>query len=318
MRLVLAFLIATPAVADIDRALDDHILPGHAALVEATATLAEAAAADCRPEAVKPAYHAAYDAWIGISHIHFGPIEDQGLSLAMAFWPDPKNATGKALGRLTAAEDPVVDDPDAFNEVSVAAQGFTALERLLYDDQPDADYACRLTRAVAIGLVRKAEAINGAWADHAALMRGAGENTRYQSREEVERALYTALSGGLEFLHDQRLGRPMGTFERPRPTRAEAHRSQRSLRNITLSLTALEALARAMADNLPETTEAFAATQEAVVRVGDPTLALVSEPAGRLKVEVLQQAVAAIRVAVVNEIGQALGIQAGFNSMDGD
>lgn len=318
MRFVLAFLIATPALADVDHALDAHILPGHAALVEATSELAHAATADCTPEAVRPAYHAAYDAWIAISHIQFGPIEDQGLSLAMAFWPDPKNATGKSLGRLISAQDPIVDRPDAFGEVSVAAQGFTALERLLYDEQQDVAYACRLTRAVASGLARKAVAINEGWADHASLMRDAGRNTRYQSKVEVDRALYTALSTGLEFLHDQRLGRPMGTFDRPRPRRAEARRSERSLQHVVHSLTALQDLAETMAIDIPETRKAFATAQERAARVGDPTLSLVSDPGGRLKVEVLQQAVAAIQAAVVREIGQPLGVQAGFNSLDGD
>ena len=318
MRFVLAFLMASTAVAGSGTVLDDHILPGHASFVAATAALAEVAAEDCAPEAVKPAYHAAQDAWIGISHIQFGPIEDQGLSLAMAFWPDPKDATGKAIGRLMARKDPIVDRPEDFAEVSVAAQGFTALERLLYEPQADAGYACRLTQAIAAGLARNALAINEGWAGHAALMRGAGDNDRYQSSDEVARALYTALTGGLEFLHDQRLGRPLGTFDRPRPRRAEAWRSGRSLPNILLSLDALEALALAMADDLPETIRAFATARDRAARIEDPTLSEVADPSGRVKVESLQQAVAAIQLAVALEIGEGLGIKAGFNSLDGD
>lgn len=318
MRVALALLIATPAVAEIDAVLDQHILPGHAELVETTAALAHVAEQDCSPAAVRPVFHTAYDAWIGISHIQFGPIEDQSLSLAISFWPDPKNSTGKALGRLTSAQDPIVDQPDQFGEVSAAAQGFTALERLLYEDQPDTVYACRLTQAVAEGLARKATILAEGWTDHAALMRGAGGNTRYQSPEEAERAVFTALSTGLEFLHDQRLGRPMGTFDRPRPRRAEARRSERSLRHITLSLSALEDLATSMAPDLPATTKAFAEAQARAERIDDATLSLVAEPSGRLKVEALQQSVGAIRQAVLVEIGEPLGIQAGFNALDGD
>lgn len=320
MRLALVLtVVASPALADIERAIDTHILPGYLALRDATSTLAEAADADCAPAAVQPAFHTAYDAWIGISHIQFGPIEDQGLSLAMSFWPDPKDSTGKAIGRLTADADPIVDDPSQFGEVSVAAQGFTALERLLYEDQPDPDYACRLTRAIATGLARKANALADGWDPHADLMRSTGENDRYQTAQDANRALYTALSTGLEFLHDQRLARPLGTFDRPRPHRAEARRSERSLRHIELSLAALEDLATTMYDgDLTETRAAFAEARERAAELDDPALAGVADPSKRFKVEVLQRAVNDIRNAVNTEIGKPLGITAGFNALDGD
>jgi len=320
MRLALVLtVVASPALAEIERAIDTHILPGHAALRDATSTLAQAADADCTPAAVQPAFHAAYDAWIGISHIQFGPIEDQGLSLAMSFWPDPKDSTGKAIGRLTADADPIVDDPSQFGEVSVAAQGFTALERLLYEDQPDPDYACRLTRAVATGLARKADTLVDGWDTHAELMRSTGENDRYQTAQDANRALYTALSTGLEFLHDQRLARPLGTFDRPRPRRAEARRSDRSLRHIELSLAALENLATTMFDgDLTETRAAFVEARERAAELDDPALAGVADPSKRFKVEVLQRAVNDIRNVVNTEIGKPLGITAGFNALDGD
>jgi predicted lipoprotein len=84
-----------------------------------------------------------------------GPIEDEGLGLAMDFRPDPRGTVAKTLARLSAIQDPDVNDPAAFSEVSVTAQGFSALERVLYEPQPDADYACALTRAIARGLADK-------------------------------------------------------------------------------------------------------------------------------------------------------------------
>ena len=316
--LILPFLFALPAFADVDRAITQHVLPGHIALAQATDDLAAQAASDCTPDALRPAFHAAYDAWISISHIQFGPVEDQALNLAMSFWPDPKDRTGKALSRLTLAKDPIVDDPALWAEVSAAAQGFTALERMLYDPQPDADYACRLTQVLATGLADKSTLILQEWPAFADLMQGAN-NARFQDETEVQRILFTALSTGLEFLHDQRLGRPLGTFDRPRPQRAEARRSGRSLRHIRLSLDALEGLAMAMYDGeLDATAAAFAAARARADVLDDPTLKGVADPAQRIKVEVLQQAVRAIQIAVVDEIGAPLGIRAGFNSLDGD
>ncbi|WP_299968866.1 imelysin family protein [uncultured Roseobacter sp.] len=322
MRLALIFcVLALPALADVETVLEDHILPGHQRLVEETATLAETARADCTAETLRPAFHEAYDAWISVSHIQFGPIEDRALTIAMTFWPDPKDSTGKALTRLVAAADPIVDQPEAFRDVSAAAQGFTALERLLYDPQPDADYGCRLTRAITTELARKSTILAEDWPDFAAQMRTAGQpnNTRFQSDREVQRALYTALSTGLEFLHDQRLGRPLGTFDRPRPRRAEARRSERSLRHVALSLAALEELALMMSDAaLPDTRNTFTIARSRAADLDDPSLQGVADPGGRFRVELIQQAVRDVQVAVIREIGTPLGITAGFNSLDGD
>ncbi|GGX67079.1 signal peptidase [Tateyamaria omphalii] len=318
--LILPFL-ALPAHADVQTVINDHILPGYARLADETTELATAAQANCAPDTLISSFHAAYDAWISISHIQFGPLEDQALTLSMSFWPDPKNSTGKALARLTSEADPIVEEPETFGDVSAAAQGFTALERMLFEPQPDADYACQLTQAIAAGLAQKADDLNTAWPPFAELMLTAGEdgNSRFQSELEAQRTIYTSLSTGLEFLHDQRLGRPLGTYDRPRPRRAEAWRSERSLRHIELQLAALERLAATMTDNnLVPISAAFAEAQGRADALNDPALAGVADPAQHFKIEVLQQAVRAVQVAVIDGIGTPLGITAGFNALDGD
>ncbi|MEO0388878.1 MAG: peptidase M75, partial [Pseudomonadota bacterium] len=50
----------------------------------------------------------------------------------------------------------------------------------------------------------------------------------------------------------------------------------------------------------------------------DPVFAGVTDPPGRLRVEVLQQSVDAIRQVLRQEVGPTLGITAGFNALDGD
>lgn len=314
-------LIAAPAVADVSAALSDHVLPLHATLAAQTQKLSDAAIETCVSDALRSDFNAAYDAWIAVSHLQLGPIEDEGLSLAMSFWPDTKDRTGKALARLIDAQDPIVDDPVAFQEVSAAAQGFTALERLLFDPDPADAYDCRLIRAISIDLARKSKVLQSGWPDFAALMTMAGTagNTRFQSSDEAQQALYTALSTGLEFLHDQRLGRPLGTFDRPRPRRAEAYRSTRTLRHIQISLGALAELALLLSDDaLPDTRAAFKAARARAASIDDPALAGVAHPASRFRIEALQQSVRDIQNAVVTEIGTPLGISAGFNALDGD
>lgn len=325
LMLVLGVCLAGPAVAGVREAVEDHVLPGVHSFAVQSRALAVNAAADCTAEGVRPSFHNAYDAWMGISHLAFGPVEEDGRGLAIAFWPDKRGMVGSTVAALVRDEDTAAEDPAAFAEVSVAGRGLMALERLLYDPAYAGygreDYACRLVQAIADDLARMAAEVSAGWDNHAALMQSAGEagNAVYLAPKEAAQRFYTALMAGLEFTADQRLGRPLGSFDRPRPERAEARRSNRSLRNIELSLAALRNLAGALSDAaIPVTEEAFDHATALAQDLHDPVLEGVADPSGRLKAEIVQQSVRAARTAVSAEIGVALGVGEGFNSADGD
>ncbi len=321
----LAAMIPAAALAGPAEVVEAHILPGTAAFSQATDALAKSAGADCRAVALRAPWNAAFDAWLGIGHLAFGPIEADGRALGIAFWPDTRGLVQKTVAALIANQDPAANDPEEFAQVSVAGRGLFAMERLLYDpalaDYAEDDYRCGLVRAIATDLARTGAGIDTEWReDHAQRLQTAGApgNDTYLSADEATQTLYTALLTGLEFTADQRLGRPMGSAERPRPNRAEARRSGRSLRNVTLSLTALQELAQTLSDApTPRTDAAFAEALAAAERP-DPVFADVTTVQGRLRVEALQQRVRAISDAVQQEIGPALGVRAGFNSADGD
>lgn len=323
--LVLVGFLASPALADVDKTVADHILPAIARFADETETLADTALIDCSAPALRTAYQETFDAWMGISHLQFGPLEADGRSLAVAFWPDPRGMVPKAVARLVATQDAAVDNEASFAEVSVAGRGLFALEVLLYDDAQSGygrgDYGCRLATALAIDLARTGRALNEGWRDHAPLLLAPGKakNAAYRNDHETVQELYTALMTGLEFTKDQRIGQPMGTFERPRPTRAEAWRAGRPERNVILSLEALRGLAETLAGGIiPRTDAAFEGALTAANALDDPDFAGVDDPAKRLKLEILQQKIAQIQEAASEEIGAALGVAAGFNSQDGD
>ncbi|WP_420584953.1 imelysin family protein [Ruegeria sp.] len=305
-----------------------HILPGFAALSDTSSVLAQTAQSNCAatsPE-LRAAYHAAFDDWITVSHLRFGPSEVDDRAFALAFWPDTKGFTPKALSTLIAAEDTAVESPEAYAETSVAGRGFFALEQMLYDprfaEQGSAPYRCTLIQAIAKDIDRNARAIDRGWENYAAALTRPGDNSPYRSDDEAMQELYKALITGLEFTSDTRLGRPMGTYDRPRPNRAEARRSGRSLRHVELSLIALRDLAARLSVDHPEiATNLDHAFDKAIARaqsLDDPALAGVSTPQGRLRVEALQQAINDIRAIAATELGPTLGISAGFNSLDGD
>jgi predicted lipoprotein len=317
-------LAASPVAADVRRAVDDYILPGYAGFAEASAHLRDVAAQDCNPEVIKPAWNYTFDAWLNISHLHFGPVEVDGRAVIIAFWPDERGASPRALAGLIAAQDPIIATRDGTAQISAAARGIYALEYLLFDPQltTNGDYNCALTRALTVDLAHISEGVLAEWQTrYAETLRTAGDsgNQTYLTRNEGIQALFTSILAGIEFNTDKRLDRPLGTFDRPRPNRAESWRSERSLRNLTLSLQGLKVLKDTMSDAPTLVTDAaFTKTFQLIEQLDDPIFAGVADPQGRFKIEILQQAIQAVRDAVEVELRAQLGVDAGFNSADGD
>ncbi len=307
---------------------ETHILPRFAQLAEATEVLATTVRADCTPESneLRAAYGTAFDSWISTSHLRFGPSETEDRAFAMAFWPDTKGFTPKTLSRHIEGEDPAVETPEAYAETSIAGRGFLALERMLYDpamaERGSAEYRCALIQAIAIDIDRNAEAMNEGWQSYAPKLTQPSGDSTYRSDDAAMQELFRALTTGLEFTADTRLGRPLGTYERPRPNRAEARRSGRSLRHVELSLIALRDLAARLSFDHPEIAgnldAAFARAIDRAQSLDDPTFTSVDTPQGRIRIEALQQLINEIRAIASEKLGPTLGIIAGFNSLDGD
>lgn len=319
-----------PAAADpvVDRVVTGTILPRFAAFTEATAALDKAAVADCLATSpdLRAAWNAAFDAWIPASAFRIGPLEENGRGLAIAFWPDPKGATDRALAALLAGDGAPLASGRTYAEVSVAARGLYALEVMLYD--PDfntytvADPGCALTRAAAADLAALAAEVEADWrGDFAPLLQTAGApgNTRFLSEHEARQAIFTQLVTQLGFDAEVRVGRPLGSITRPRPLRAESREAGRSLHNVTLSLAANRALAEALTEGGTEYLfDYFDYAQSVAAKLDDPVFAGVDTPTGRLKVEEVKTAIERVQGDAAAELAAELGVAAGFNALDGD
>lgn len=309
---LIALLLATPALADTETVVQDHIRPGFTAFASAARALA--AIDSCDPDVVRSAFQGVYDSWMPVAHLTLGPAEEDGRGLAVLFWPDPKGSGWKAQRALLAAP-PTVEE---MAQQSVAARGLPALERLLFPTEA-LDDACPLIQVTADDLATTAAALAADWGPYGDLMLTAGQpgNDRFLKPEEATQSLFTQLATGLESLADRRIGRPLGTFDKPRPDLAEARASHRSIRNITLALVALKDLALTLKADSPKTLAAFdhaIGLAEAL----DPDIDRITDPQVWLKLEILQQAVRTTRDTAIAELGPALGVELGFNSQDGD
>jgi predicted lipoprotein len=315
-----------PVVADV---VDHHVLPRVSGFVGAAAALYDTARSECQADGpqLQGRFHAAFDAWTGMSHLRFGPTETGDRAFAIAFWPDSRGVTPRALRDLLQDEDPALRDPLAFQEVSIAARGLYALEFLLFDAELSAfgsdEARCALVQAIARDVAGNAAQIDQDWRSRRAdLLKHPGPGAPYTTDAEAAQELFKALGTGLQFTADTRLGRPIGTFDRPRPTRAEARRSGRSLRQVELSVASARDLAlRLAAGNLQlvgDLTVAFDRVDQAAARIEDPVFAGVSDVQGRLRVEALQQRINEARALIAEQLGPELGVSAGFKSLDGD
>ena len=306
--------LATPAMADISSAVQDHALPGLTRFAQASADLA--ALETCEPAALQAGWNTAFDTWLGVAHLRLGPVEEEGRVLAIAFWPDPKGIGARQTAALLAAADPGTLTPEHIAEQSVAARGLFGLERLLFPAQPlTGAYPCALTHALADDLARMAQETLVGWQQgFATALEHPGPGQRYLSDLEAKQALLTALVTGIEFNADARVARPLGSFDKPRPERAEARASGRSARNLALSLRALADFA----SNLALAPKTAAALERAAKQAEAVEFTRLDDPQVWLKADILRQNIKAAKDAAMAEIAPALGVGVGFNAADGD
>lgn len=333
MKFALLFLLLPLQAIAQDRtdiltaALQEHILPNFRELAVASQDLENAAVNDCAvtSEPLRDAYHAAFDAWISASHLRFGPTETNNRAFALAYWPDPKAFTPKILTRLIADEDPIVDDPTQFVEVSIAGRGFYALDALVFDHRytGNPEYICRLIGAITYDISDIADAMLAEWEDEYSnyiLSAGSVENPIYFTQDEAMQDLLASIITGLEFTKDKRIARPLGTFDRPRPNRADARRSGRAQRNIILSLEAVKDLTnilmRELGGGVPD--EVNATLDLAIRQAREIENPAEITTASRFALEALQSSISSSHLFIVNELQPALGVAAGFNALDGD
>ena len=342
--LLLLSVVAGPASATPDwsrsnlAAVDEHMVPRYQRLAEATVELKGRVKGLCEApddrglDRAREGFHTSMDAWQGIQHIRFGPVEMYLRHHRFQLWPDKHNTGSKQLRGLLAEEQPAVLEPERFRSLSVAVQGLSVLERLLFAEQVDgaafAGYRCRLAGAVAANLAAMAEGIVAQWPTWRRTIETAeGGNDEFDSDREVAARLLNNLHTQLQAVVELKLARPLGKpGAKAKPRRAESWRSRRSLRNIAINLEAVEALYRnvfaprlAPDDDVDRAiTAAFTEARAAAVAIDRPLYDIVRDADYRPALERLRTSAAHLRRTVAERLPPAIDIPLGFNSLDGD
>ncbi|MEL6409811.1 MAG: imelysin family protein [Pseudomonadota bacterium] len=316
-----------PAVP-INAIVNGQIIGGFKDLRDASLVLSEASDATCdaADTNLRQSYKDAFLAWAKVGHFRFGPTEELNRGFALAFWPDPRGKTPKTLRSLIANADEALLAPETFQDQSVAIRGFYALDYLLFDESLAAlgndAYRCALTQAITNDIKTNTAELAAAWSAFTPSLLEPKPDGVYRTETEVAAALFNAVLTGMQFNSEMRLGRPLGTPERPRPKRAEARRSNlsRDLLRASLSGTVLLAQALATADaELAQKFESLSArTDEDLIERADLAFSDLDDPIARLRLEAIKTVVDDIWRTAALELGPLLGVAAGFNSLDGD
>lgn len=304
--------------------LEDQFGAFRAAAREMTVASKKLCAGETDLAAFTQAFHDTWLAWAPLDAYQFGPVEQTGAVLRIGFWPDKKDFVGRGLDALLDLPAETLRDPATIAESSAAVQGLPAIERLLASDLD----ACPVAVGISANISDVADALyegwfgTGGWSD---LARTAGpDNPVYLTDAEFTGTLFTAVDFELSRIIDLRLGRPLGSFDRPMPRRAEAWRAGLSLDIVGAELAGLRRmLDEVFAPNLPglDTSRVASAFADAAVRLNEIGLPLdeaVQDPMSRLRVEALQTRVADIRLRMAEDVGPALGVEVGFSAADGD
>ncbi len=327
---------------------DRHIIPAYNELAISTASLQDRAKAFCKAPAEKTlkamhnAFHQAMDDWQIIQHIRFGPVEHLVRRSRFQLWPDKRGVVGKHLAKLLASADLSALESQRFAKSSVAVQGFSALERLLFDARTPISqfntsgsgrFRCAVIKAITHNLAHMAAGIQADWVSNnknqgyrqyfATAVVG---NEYYESTREVLSNILNNLHTQLQFIVEQKLDRPLGSsITRAKGRRAESWRSNRSLRNIKHNLQSLQALYRiAFAAQItdPELavkiTDAFNVALRSLEQIPLSLHKAVADPAARQTVLNLRTQIDQLQTLFAGPAPQALDLSLGFNSLDGD
>lgn len=347
--LAAAALLSPPAAwageAVVSRAVDGFVRPAYAELEKAAATLSGRMSDLCEApseaalEQARAAFADAVPSWSRVETIRFGPVTEENRLERFLFWPDRKGIGLRQVQAALATEDATASDPQGLTHKSVAVQGFGALEFVLYGTGAEtlsgrgAAYRCAFGKAIAGNLAAMAAIVAADWQkpdDIAAIWEEPGpDNPLYRTPDEARTELLDVFIQGLEMTRDVKVNGFLGqTPGDDKPKSAIYWRSGQTVAALDAALQGMKSLfdAADVAALLPDDRKRIAISIEAgfdkahaaLAGLDGPVADLLSGPASREKLVAFRAATSELSRLFGTELTAALGLTAGFSSLDGD
>lgn len=222
-------------------AVEHFVLPRIATFKARTDALARAVADVCKAapgqvpaarETARAAFVETVRAWAPLDLIRFGPSARNHRLERIMFWPDPRAIAERQLNQLLAAKKPELLEAGGLSTQSVAVQGLTPLEYLLFDDKKplgeDGDdaarYRCGIAAAIAAAVDTVAAEIENGWQGddgyRAKILNPGPDNALYRDTSESAREIAKALVLGFDLLRDRIAMPELAALARTPPRRA--------------------------------------------------------------------------------------------------
>jgi len=327
----------------------NHIETGYQSLLDESKTLSDGVASFCANEAASKSdlkilqqqWTTSNQSWQAIQWLKVGPIIEESRNFRFQFWPDSNNAVEKGVDKLVARDETIT--ADYVSSQNVGAQGFPAIEKLLFNPEPannlinaeNKNKQCEVLSAISLNVVNMSEEVVTAWSAtggnyRATFIAGTGEFT---GPVDVVEEVVTNWLEQLERVKDEKMLTPLGENAPGLPHEAESYISDTSLNNIKTNIDSLLAIYTAsnghgfddILNNHLEQTSIASQMLESLTRAqtkineisGSYDTALNSEES-RARLEEVINALRDFRTVLSADFIQAMDINIGFNSNDGD
>lgn len=355
MRLVLVVLMliwAGPAMAQattpvqvLDAAVNMVIRPGMANFKNRASGLESAMSALCaRPApgtlaiAVQQFRQTAL-AYGRIEFLRLGPLMEDNRADRLLFWPDRRGIGLKQVQAILAEQDASATEVMSLRGKSVAAQGFGALEFVMFGTgsqtllTPEGAFRCRYGEAIAanIGMIAAELAMGWYQYDGVAvhLTRPQPDYVDYRTETEALEALVGLVSHGIEAVRDTRINPFVASADaEAKPKQALFWRSGLTIAMIDANLDGLHRLVQisGMAEAVGEADKGLANSIEFEFGNAGRALGIVTSPVERAvedakQVQALNYLVIvtqSLQTLIGEQLSAALGLSVGFSSLDGD
>jgi len=319
--------------------VDKYAIPAYQNLYQSSQKLQKSSAGFCADVSdnsftqVQDSFHNTMDAWQFIQTFRLGPAGKFMRSFRLEMWPDRSNAAAKHLRKLLSKADPSRLEQSQFIKASVAVQGLSALERILfakdsgytdYQTEGKANFRCQLLSAISLNVETIAKDLLTAWQNEYRdiIAKPSKDNDFFETDKEVASQFLNELSTQLQVIIEQKFDRPIAG-DKFLLTKAESWRSQRSLRNIVFNLQSTKDLYQvAFVEHIAD--ENLRKKQLALFNqalLASKALTIPLSEAYTEKREALQhwfEAIKTLKNSISTELPKAIDIQLGFNSLDGD
>lgn len=287
----------------------------------------------------RDAFTETVNSWGGVSVLRFGPLATDHRFERIFFWPDTKGRTIRQVGQMLSEEDGNATVPELLERKSVAAQGLTALEFLLfgsgYEDLVASADSFRCNYALAVTAVVRSiiEQVDKEWLAESdfslSFTRPTEFPDRYRSSEEVEVEIVKAVVSSLQYMEATQIQPALGqSVTNSRGKRAPFWRSKATFGFIATQLDAAQQLLveagfrnqlaserRWVMDSIEleiETAKKLIETIEVA-----PEAAFADGDA-RNQIVLAQLALRRTEALVSRYLTQLLGLYIGFNALEGD